>query len=82
MDIGVHAEVYSRNLISHLLFVSTFFSLVLLGDNLEYFQSNLSMHGMDTRNKALLYKTVTNRRRFQKGVFYAGIKMSNSLKKR
>jgi len=30
--------------------------MVLLGDNLEYFQSNLSMHGMDTRNKALLYE--------------------------
>jgi hypothetical protein len=43
--------------------------MVLLGDNLEYFQSNLSMHSMDTRNKALLYKTVTNPTCFQKGVF-------------
>jgi hypothetical protein len=25
IDIGVHAKVYSRNLISHLLFVNTFF---------------------------------------------------------
>jgi hypothetical protein len=48
--------------------------MVLLGDNLEYFQSNLSMHGMDTRKKALLYKTLTNPTCFQKGVFYAGIK--------
>ena len=56
--------------------------MVLLVDNLEYFQTNLSMHGVDRRNTALLCKPVTNPTCFQKGVFYAGKKSSIVLKKK
>ena len=57
-----------------------FFSLmVLFVYNLSNFQTILSIHAVDTRNKALLSRSVTGLVRFWRVVFYAGIEILNSL---
>ena len=48
-------------------------------DNLENFQTNSSIHGMDTRNKTQLHRPIANLTCFQKIVSYAGVKIFNSL---
>lgn len=56
------------------------FSLVMfVVNNLESFQTDLSTHTVDTSNKTLLHRAVTNILCIQKGVPYAGIKISTSL---
>jgi len=46
--------------------------------NQEIFQTNLSIHNINTRNK-LLRRPNANLSCFQKSTFYAGIKIFNSL---
>lgn len=48
-------------------------------DNVKNFLTILSIHGVDTKNRALLYRSVTNLMCFKRGVFYAGINIFNSL---
>jgi hypothetical protein len=56
------------------------FSLMMfVVDNQDNFQTNLSIHGVDTRNKTQLHRPIANLSCFQKGVSYAGVKIFNSL---
>jgi hypothetical protein len=47
--------------------------------NQEIFQTILSVHNINTRNKHQLHRPNTNLPCFQKSTFYTGIKMFNSL---
>jgi hypothetical protein len=47
--------------------------------NQENFQTSLSIHGTNTRNKHYLHTPNANLSCFQNGTFYAGIKIFNSL---
>jgi hypothetical protein len=48
-------------------------------DNLGSFQTNLTVHGLNTRNKTQLHRPIANLSCFQKGVSYAAVKIFNSL---
>ena len=48
-------------------------------DNLENFQTNSSIHGVDTRNKTQLHRPIANLSCFQKGASYVGVKIFNFL---
>jgi hypothetical protein len=47
--------------------------------NQEKFQTNSSVHNINTRNKHHLHRPVANLSCFQKGASYSGIKIFNSL---
>jgi hypothetical protein len=47
--------------------------------NQEKFQTNLSVHNINTRNKHHLHRLVANLSCFQKGASYSGIRIFNSL---
>ena len=47
--------------------------------NQEKFQTNLSVHNINTRNKHHLHRLVANLSCFQKGAFYSGTRIFNSL---
>jgi hypothetical protein len=55
------------------------FSLMFVVDNLKNFQTNSSIHGVDTRNKTQLHRPITNLSYFQKSFFYARLGIFNSL---
>jgi hypothetical protein len=58
------------------------FSLMMfLVNNLDNFQPNNSMHGVNTRNKECLHKPFMHLTSFQKGVYFSGVKLFNSLPK-
>ena len=48
-------------------------------DNQKNYQSNLSVHGLDTRNKNQLYLPIVNLSCFQRGVLYCAKKIFSSL---
>jgi hypothetical protein len=48
-------------------------------NNLELFQTNSAIHSVNTRNKNHLHRPVANFSCFQKGAYYADIKIFNSL---
>jgi hypothetical protein len=54
-------------------------SILLVVDNQKTFQTNLSIQGLDTRNKNQLYLPIVNLSCFQKGVSYCAMKIFNSL---
>jgi hypothetical protein len=48
-------------------------------DNGDYFKVNSEVHNIDTRNKSNLHLPISNLSVYQKGTFYSGIKVFNSL---
>jgi plasmid replication initiation protein len=50
-----------------------------LVDNLENFQTNSSVHCIETRNKDHFRRTIAKLSSFQKSAFYSGIRIFNSL---
>jgi hypothetical protein len=48
-------------------------------NNLELFQTNSTVHSVNTRNKNHLHRPIANHSCFQKGAHYVGIKIFNSL---
>jgi hypothetical protein len=48
-------------------------------NNQEHFQTNSAIHNVNTRNRNHLHRPTANLSCFQKGAYYAGIKMFNSL---
>jgi hypothetical protein len=55
------------------------FSSMNIINNLERFQTNSTVHSVNTKNKNYLHRPVANLSCFQKGAHYAGIKVFNSL---
>jgi hypothetical protein len=48
-------------------------------NNRELFQTNSTVHGVNTRNKHQLHRPIVNLSCFQKSAFYTGIKIFNTL---
>ena len=53
--------------------------MLFIGDNPNYFQTGLEVHGLHTRNKNQLFIPIVNLTSVQKGIIYFGIKIYNSL---
>jgi hypothetical protein len=53
--------------------------MIFVVDNLGSFQTNLTVHGLNTRNKMQLHRPIANLSCFQKGVSYVDVKIFNSL---
>jgi hypothetical protein len=54
-------------------------SMIFLSYNFEIYTFNFSVHGINTRNKLQLHKPTANLTLYQKGVYYASIKIFNEL---
>jgi hypothetical protein len=81
---GVGAKSACRNLFKKLDILPVtcqyiFSSMMSVLDNQKNFQTNLSVHGMDTRNNNQLYLPIVNRSRLQSGVSYCAMKIFNSF---
>jgi hypothetical protein len=61
------------------LMMMIFYLFIYLFKNQETFQTNLSVHNINTRSKHHFHRTVANLSCFQKGASYSGIKIFNSL---
>jgi hypothetical protein len=53
--------------------------MIFVVDNLGSFLTNLTVHGLNTRNKTQRHRPIANLSCFQKGVSYAAVKIFNSL---
>jgi hypothetical protein len=53
--------------------------MIFVVENLGSVQTNLTVHGLNTRNKTQLDRPIANLSCFQKGVSYAAVKIFNSL---
>jgi hypothetical protein len=53
--------------------------MMLVINNLEKFQTNSSVHTINTRNNAQLHRPIANLSSYQTGVYYFGIKLFNNL---
>jgi len=53
--------------------------IVFIVDNQKNYQTDLSVHGLDTRNKNQLYLPIVNLSCFQRGVSYCAMKIFSSL---
>jgi hypothetical protein len=53
--------------------------MIFVVDNVGSFQTNLPVHGLNTRNKTHLHRPIANLSCFQKGVSYAAVNIFNSL---
>jgi len=51
----------------------------LVIDNRDHFKVNSEIHHINTRNKSNLHLPITNLSVYQKGAYYSGIKVFNSL---
>jgi hypothetical protein len=52
--------------------------LSLIVDNVEKFKTNADIHSINTRHKHDLYMLNANLTSYQKGAYYAGIKLFNT----
>jgi hypothetical protein len=53
--------------------------MIFVVDNLGSFQTNLTVHGLNRRNKTQLHRPIAKISCFQKGVSYAAVKIFDSL---
>jgi len=53
--------------------------LLFVVDNRDHFRVNSEIHHINTRNKSNLHLPITNLSVYQKGAYYSGIKVFNSL---
>jgi len=54
-------------------------SLLFVVDNGDYFKVNSEIHNINTRNKLNLHLPISNLSVYQRGTYYSGIKVFNSL---
>ena len=82
--VGAHPRNSCRRIFKNLeiLTVPSQYIYSLMGffiGNQEKFQTNSSVHNINTRNKHHLHRPVANLSCFQKGASYSGIRIVNSL---
>ena len=53
--------------------------LLFVIDNGDYFKVNSEIHNINTRNKSKLHLPISNLSVYQKGTYYTGIRVFNSL---
>jgi hypothetical protein len=59
--------------------VCIFALMMFVINNLEEFQKNSFVHGINTRNSAQLPRPITNLSSYQRGIYYLSIKLFNTL---
>jgi hypothetical protein len=59
------------------MYVCVYVLIIFVVNNRESFQTNSSVHGMNTRNKTHLHWPVANLSCFQKDISYSCIKIFN-----
>jgi hypothetical protein len=72
----LHVEDYLKKIRD---FTSYIYSLMNFVNNQEKFQTNSSVHNINTRNKHHLHRPTANLSCFQKNSFYSGLRIFNSL---
>jgi IS1 family transposase len=82
--VGAHPRTSCRSLFKKLEILPVpcqyIFSLMnFLVDNQENFQTNSSIHSINTRNKHHLHRPIANLSCFQTSTFYSSIRIFNSL---
>jgi hypothetical protein len=53
--------------------------LLFVVDNGDYFKVNSGIHNINTRTKSNLHQPISNLSAYQKGTYYSGIRVFNSL---
>jgi hypothetical protein len=53
--------------------------MMFVVNNFEKFQTNFSVHRVNTRNNAHLHRPIVNLSSYQRGVYYSGVKLFSSL---
>jgi hypothetical protein len=53
--------------------------MMFVFNNLDKFQLNNSVHGINTRNKGHLHRLITHLSAYQRGVYYTGVRLFNRL---
>jgi len=53
--------------------------LLIVVDNGDYFKVNSEIHNINTRTKLNLHRPISNLLAYQKGTYYSGIRVFNSL---
>jgi hypothetical protein len=51
-------------------------------DNKRYFKENSDIYNINTKSKSNLHQPIANLSKYQKGAYYSGIKVYNSLPRR
>jgi hypothetical protein len=82
--VGTHPRTSCKRLFKELDILTVpsqyIYSLMIFSiGNQEKFQTNSSVHNINTRNKHHLHRPVANLSCFQKGASYSGIRIFNSL---
>jgi len=82
--VGTHPRTSCRRLFKKLEILTVpsqyIYSLIsFFIENQEKFQTNLSVHNINTRNKHHFHRPIANLSCFQKGASYSGIRIFNSL---
>ena len=63
------------------IFSIYFFYLNICGENKHLFNTNNQIHSFHARYKANLHQPTANLTKYQKGVYYSGVKIFNNLPK-
>jgi hypothetical protein len=61
------------------IYIYIHLSINFITDNVENFQTSADVHIVNTRHKHRIHKPTANLSCFQKGVYYAGIKIVSNL---
>jgi hypothetical protein len=82
--VGAHPRTPCRNLFKKLEILPVPWPYIFLlmnfcVNNQENFQTNSSVHSINTRNKLYLHRPIANLSCFQKTALYSGIRIFNSL---
>jgi len=82
--VGAHLRTSCRSLIKKLDILTvpsqyTYSFMSFFIGNQENFQTNSTVHSINTRNKHHLHRPIANLSCFQKGASYSGIRIFNSL---
>jgi hypothetical protein len=72
-------SMFKRLEILSLLCEYIFSLLLFIVNNQEHFQTNSTVHSVNTRNKNELHRPISNLSCVQESAYYAGIKMFNNL---
>jgi hypothetical protein len=79
MVIGIHVEIFSSSLEFYHWSQYIFSVLLFVWKNRKLFSINHDAHNLQTRQRSNLYLPTSTLTLYQKGVYFAGIKLFNNL---
>ena len=78
-ELETHVGTFLKHWKFCLYIHNTFFLLIFVTKNKRLFTTNYQIHSVHTRSKTNLHPPIANLTKFQKGVYYSGIKIFNNL---